>query len=68
MLQEPQIEDLLCLVSTLDRPALTEQFLNFQGSFPVDFTPEFLEKLSVERLRHILMALFLQTRHLPDAA
>ncbi len=68
MLQEPQIEDLLCLVSALDRPALTQQFLNFQGSFPVDFTPEFLEGLSVERLRHILMALFLQNQHLPDAA
>ena len=68
MLQPPQLEDLICLVSTLDRPALTEQFLNFQGSFPVDFTPEFLEKVSVERLRHIFMALCLQNQQLPDAA
>ncbi len=68
MLQEPQIEDLICLVSTLDRTALTRQFLNFHGSFPVDFTPDFLEKLSVERLRHIFMALCLQNQHLPDAA
>ena len=68
MLQEPQIEELICIVSSLDRPALTEHFLNFQGTFPVDFTPEFLERMSVERLRHILMALFLQNQRLPDAA
>ena len=34
MLQSPQIEELICLVSSLDRQTLTEQFLNFRGQLP----------------------------------
>ncbi len=66
MLQSPQIEELICLVSALDRQSLTRQFLSFRGCFPVDFTPDFLEQLSVDRLRHIFVALCLQNRHVPD--
>ncbi len=68
MLQPPQIEELICLVSSLDRDGLVRQFLNFRGAFPIDFTPQFLNQLSVERLRHIFVALCLQNQHLPDAA
>ena len=53
---------------TLDRPALTRQFLSFQAAFPVDFTPEFLAKLPVERLRHIFVALCLQSQRMPETA
>jgi hypothetical protein len=67
MLQTPQIEELICLVSGLDRRALKQQFLNFRGDrFPVDFTPEFLDRLSVDRMRHIFVALCLQHQHVPD--
>ena len=65
MLQEPQIEDLICLVSSLDRLALTQHFLSFRGNFPVDFTPEFLDRLSVDRMRHIFVALCLQNQQVP---
>jgi hypothetical protein len=65
MLDSYQIEELICLVSSLDKRALTAQFLAFRGSFPVDFTPEFLDALPVERLRHIFVALCLQSQRLP---
>jgi hypothetical protein len=65
MLDSHQVEELICLVSALDKPALTRQFLGFRGNFPVDFTPEFLEALPLERLRHIFVALCLQAQRLP---
>ncbi len=65
MLESHQVEELICLVASLDKPTLTRQFLTFKGSFPVDFTPEFLEKLSVDRLRHIYVALCLQAQRVP---
>ena len=65
MLDSYQVEELICLVSSLDKRALTAQFLGFRGNFPVDFTPEFLDALSVERLRHIFVALCLQSQRLP---
>ena len=67
MLQAPQIEALMCTVATLDRPALTEQFLCFRGPFPIDFTAEFLERLSVDRLRHIFVAMCLQCEQMPES-
>jgi hypothetical protein len=68
MLESHQVEELICLVSSLDKVALTTQFLSFNGSFPIDFTPEFLDKLPVERLRHIFVALCLQAQYLPATA
>jgi hypothetical protein len=65
MLESHQVEELICLVSSLDKPALTQQFLTFRGNFPVDFTPEFLEALPLERMRHIFVALCLQVQRLP---
>jgi len=39
MLESHQVEELICIVSSLDREALTQQFSSFRGNFPVDFTP-----------------------------
>jgi len=36
MLEAQQVEELICLVSALDRESLTRQFLSFRGNFPVD--------------------------------
>jgi hypothetical protein len=68
MLESQQVEELICLVSSLDKPTLTKQFLTFRGSFPVDFTPEFLAALPLERMRHIYVALCLQAQQLPVMA
>lgn len=65
MLESHQVEELICLVSSLDKPTLTRQFMSFSGNFPVDFTLEFLEGLPLERLRHIFVALCLQAQRVP---
>ncbi len=66
MLQPHQIESLICTVSVLDRPALVRQLQQYPSSFPIDFTPEFLETVPLDRLRHIFLALCLQCQHVPN--
>ena len=65
MLQSNQVEELICLVSALDRQSLIQQFAEYKANFPVDFTTEFLTTESLERLRHIFLALCLQCQRLP---
>jgi hypothetical protein len=49
-------------VATLDRAELTKRIRNFRGRFKLDFTEDYLKKLSVDRLRHILLAAMLNAR------
>jgi hypothetical protein len=65
MLQPEQVEELICVVSALDRPALVRQFREFRATFPIDFTPEFFATTDLERLRHIFVALCLQCQQMP---
>ena len=44
-------------VSGMDRESLCRAILNADCNFPVDFTPRQLRALSLERLRHIYVAL-----------
>jgi hypothetical protein len=66
MLQSHQLEELISLVSGLDRPALVNQFENFRATFPLDFSREFLESQSVDRLRHIFVALCIEQQRMPE--
>jgi hypothetical protein len=68
MLASEQVDDLICRVATWDRDTLTRQFQTFRSSFPIDFTPEFLSDLTVDRLRHVFLAVCLQNQKLPEAA
>jgi hypothetical protein len=68
MLESHQVEELISLVSSLDKATLTRHFLTFRGNFPIDFTPEYLDGLPIERLRHIFVALCLQAQRLPIGA
>ncbi len=68
MLEADQVEELICLVSAMDRPALASQFRAYRATFPVDFTDEFLRTAPVDRLRHIFVALCLQCQHVPQLA
>jgi hypothetical protein len=68
MLESIQVEELISLVSSLDRAGLIDQFNNYQANFSLDFTPEFLSKTSLERLKHIFVALCLQTQRMPEFA
>lgn len=65
MLEMHQIEELIRIVSAMDRSAIVDGFLNHRGRFPVDFTPEFLGNLPMDRLRHVFVAYCLQTDTIP---
>jgi hypothetical protein len=66
MLASEQVEELICIVAALDRPALVRQLHAYRASFPIDFTDDFLTAVPLDRLRHIFLALCLQQQHLPE--
>lgn len=67
MLTSDNIDELIILVWNLDRAALVRQFHEYPATFPIDFTPDFLEQTPLERLRHIFVALCLQHQRMPPA-
>jgi hypothetical protein len=68
MLHAEQVEELICIVAEMNRASLITHFHSYPSRFPVDFTREYLETESLERLRHIFVALCLQQQRLPDWA
>ena len=66
MLQSQQVEELICLVSSLNRQELLQQFRTYQASFPLDFTSDFLQSAPLERLKHIFVAVCLQSQRMPS--
>ena len=66
MMQPSQIDDLVCLITSLDRSALLDQFQSYPARFPVDFTDDFLQSTSLDRLRHIFFALCIQNDRMPN--
>jgi hypothetical protein len=67
MLASEQVDELICQVATWDRQKLTREFFAFESRFPLDFTPEFLSALSVDRLRHLFLAVCLQNQKMQRA-
>jgi hypothetical protein len=47
-------------IAGMNRQAIMFELMNFQSRFKLDFTENYLAALSVERLRHILLAAQLQ--------
>jgi len=43
--------------AAMDRAALIQTILHMRCDFPLDFTEQYLRKLSLEKLRHIYAAL-----------
>lgn len=48
-------------LAALDRDELKNRIRNFRGRFKLDFTEDYLNKLTVDRLRHILLAALIST-------
>lgn len=67
MLDSNQVEEIVSIITSLDRAALIEQFRTYPSKFPVDFTPKFLETQPIERLRHLFLALCLHTQRMPES-
>ena len=68
MLSPDQVEQLVAYVQRADRSQLMQRFRECPAPFPVDFTDAFLLGLPVERLRHLYLALCLQSRYIPPEA
>jgi hypothetical protein len=49
-------------IAGLGRNELKMRIRNFKGRFKLDFTEDYLNKLSVDRLRHILLAAVVNAR------
>ena len=47
----------------MDRAALSRAILSMDCDFPVDFTDKQLHKLSMEKLRHVYLALILHGKN-----
>ena len=48
-------------VNSLTKSQLKSRLLNFKGRFKLDFTETYLDGLTVEKLKHILLAALLTT-------
>ena len=49
-------------IAALGRSELKRQIRGFRGRFKLDFTEDYLDTLSVDRLRHILLAALVNAR------
>jgi hypothetical protein len=49
-------------ISALGRNELKRRIRNFRGRFKLDFTEDYLNRLSVDRLRHILLAALINAK------
>lgn len=68
MLHTDQVEELISVVSGLDRDQLLKQFRSYRARFPLDFSEDFLRSTSLERLKHIFVAVCLQNQRMPEMA
>lgn len=56
MASEKYFEQTATSIASLGKNELKKRIKNFKGRFRLDFTESYLNSLSVERLRHILLA------------
>lgn len=49
-------------IAVLDRGELKRRIRNFKGRFKLDFNEDYLNSLSVDRLRHILLAALINAK------
>src|SRR5258705_10330601 len=56
MLQSNQIEELMTLVSGLDRDSLVHHLRTYRANFPIDFTTDYLGRLPLDKVPHIFVA------------
>jgi hypothetical protein len=60
-----QFEQLVTSIAALGRDELKRRIKNFHGRFKLDFSDEYLDSLSLDRLRHILLAALINGKAQP---
>ena len=49
-------------IASLNRGELKKRIKNFRGRFKLDFTEDYLNRLSIDRLRHVLLAALINAK------
>jgi len=62
MASKEHFEQTATSIAVLDRNELKKRIRNFKGRFKLDFTEGYLNNLSVDRLRHILLAALINAK------
>lgn len=62
MIAREYFEQTATSIAVLGRNELKSRIKNFKGRFKLDFSEDYLNKLSAERLRHILLAALVNAR------
>jgi len=60
-----QFEQLATAIAALGRDELKKQIRDFRGRFRLDFSDDYLDSLSLERLQHILLAALINAKAQP---
>ena len=62
MISKEYFEQATTSIASLGKTELKKRIKNFKGRFRLDFTDTYLENLSVDRLRHILLAALINAK------
>lgn len=62
MLSPEEVETLNESIQSMDRETIVHHLRSFRSRFPLDFTPDFYQKESLPKLRHILFGLCLHNQ------
>ena len=62
MVSRDRFEKTAVSIASLNKNQLKKKIRGFKGRFRLDFTEDYLNKLSVDRLRHILFAANINAR------
>jgi hypothetical protein len=57
-----QFEQMAAALADLGRDDLKQRIKDFRGRFRLDFSDDYLDALSVERLRHLLLAALIHAK------
>jgi len=60
-----EFQSLTDRIAEMDRPSLIKALRELKCDFKMDFDEEFLTGVSIERLRHILLAVCMHAHELP---
>lgn len=55
-------EEAAASLTALNKDELKSRIRNFRGRFKLDFTEDYLNNISVDKLRHILLAAIINAR------
>jgi hypothetical protein len=60
-----QFEQIAASLAVLGRDDLKQRIKGFRGRFKLDFSDDYLDTISLDRLRHILLAALINARVQP---